>query len=93
MKLGLDHFEGLSWQGLHRHALMTMIAYAFLQHCRVATASGKIKNQRAAAASTGFSSRAPRYPRTLSDRMLPPRICSLESIRDSCVNRFCPRLG
>jgi len=31
-KLGLDHFEGRSWQGLHRHALMTMIAYAFLQH-------------------------------------------------------------
>jgi hypothetical protein len=25
-KLGLDHFEGRSWQGLHRHALMTMIA-------------------------------------------------------------------
>src|SRR6201987_283461 len=23
-ELGLDHFEGRSWQGLHRHALMTM---------------------------------------------------------------------
>jgi SRSO17 transposase len=22
-ELGLDHFEGRSWQGLHRHALMT----------------------------------------------------------------------
>ncbi|WP_459595014.1 transposase, partial [Bradyrhizobium diazoefficiens] len=28
-ELGLDHFEGRSWHGLHRHALMTMIAYAF----------------------------------------------------------------
>jgi Transposase DDE domain len=28
-ELGLDHFEGRSWAGLHRHALMTMIAYAF----------------------------------------------------------------
>jgi SRSO17 transposase len=28
-ELGLDHFEGRSWQGLHRHALMTIIAYAF----------------------------------------------------------------
>jgi hypothetical protein len=37
-ELGLDHFEGQSWQGLHRHALMTMIAYAFLQHPRLATA-------------------------------------------------------
>src|SRR5207247_4008004 len=33
-ELGLDHFEGRSWHGLHRHALMTMIAYAFLQHRR-----------------------------------------------------------
>jgi len=23
-EIGLDHFEGRSWQGLHRHALMTM---------------------------------------------------------------------
>ena len=36
-ELGLDHFEGRSWQGLHRHALMTMIAYAFLQHRPLAT--------------------------------------------------------
>src|ERR687888_476934 len=48
-ELGLDHFEGRSWQGLHRHALMTMIAYAFLQHRRLATARRKKKNQRAAA--------------------------------------------
>jgi SRSO17 transposase len=31
-ELGLDHFEGRSWRGLHRHALISMIAYAFLQH-------------------------------------------------------------
>ena len=34
-ELGLDHFEGRSWTGLHRHALMTMIAYAFLQFRRL----------------------------------------------------------
>jgi len=45
-ELGLDHFEGRSWQGLHRHALMTMIAYAFLQHRRLATAGREKKNQR-----------------------------------------------
>ena len=39
-ELGLDHFEGRSWHGLHRHALMTMIAYAFLQSRRLAEASG-----------------------------------------------------
>src|SRR6516165_3720520 len=48
-ELGLDHFEGRSWQGLHRHALMTMIAYAFLQHRRLATARREKKNQWAAA--------------------------------------------
>jgi SRSO17 transposase len=35
-ELGLDHFEGRSWTGLHRHALMTCIAYAYLQHLRLA---------------------------------------------------------
>src|SRR5918997_4740447 len=34
-ELGLDHFEGRSWIGLHRHALMTMIALCFLQHLRL----------------------------------------------------------
>jgi SRSO17 transposase len=40
-ELGLDHFEGRSWQGLHRHALMTMIAYAFLQRRRLAATAPK----------------------------------------------------
>src|SRR5215831_5560253 len=40
-ELGLDHFEGRSWQGLHRHALMTMIAYTFLQHRRLAATARK----------------------------------------------------
>src|SRR3974390_3030266 len=48
-ELGLDHFEGRSWQGLHRHALMTMIAYAFLQHRRLKAARREKKNRRAAA--------------------------------------------
>jgi SRSO17 transposase len=42
-ELGLDHFEGRSWLGLHRHALMTMIAYAFLQHRRLAAARRRKK--------------------------------------------------
>ena len=40
-KLGLDHFEGRSWTGLHRHALLTMIAYAFLQRRRLQAKRGK----------------------------------------------------
>lgn len=33
-ELGLDHFEGRSWHGLHHHAILTMISFAFLQHLR-----------------------------------------------------------
>ena len=40
-ELGLDHFEGRSWTGLHRHALMTMIAYVFLQSRRLKAAGRK----------------------------------------------------
>lgn len=49
-ELGLDHFEGRSWTGLHRHALMTMIAYAFLQSRRLKQAKRKKKNPRPATA-------------------------------------------
>jgi SRSO17 transposase len=34
-ELGLDHFEGRSWHGLHHHALLGMIAFTFLQHLRL----------------------------------------------------------
>ena len=49
-ELGLDHFEGRSWTGLHRHTMMTMIAYAFLQSRRLKAAKGGKKNRRPAAA-------------------------------------------
>ena len=62
-ELGLDHFEGRSWQGLHRHALMTMIAYAFLQHRRLTTAGREKKNQRTTT-SAKLARRAPRYRRS-----------------------------
>jgi SRSO17 transposase len=64
-ELGLDHFEGRSWIGLHRHALMTMIAYAFLQSRRLDQARGGKKSHRTAAAtdtpgSTAGNHRLPR---------------------------------
>jgi SRSO17 transposase len=49
-ELGLDHFEGRSWRGLHRHALLTLIAYLFLQHLRLRAAAGGKKKSRTTAA-------------------------------------------
>jgi len=59
-ELGLDHFEGRSWQGLRRHALMTMIAFAFLQHRRLKKAKREKKNQWTAA-STKLAGRPSRH--------------------------------
>ena len=59
-ELGLDHFEGRSWTGLHRHALMTMMAYAYLQSRRIAQAGRKKKSPWPAAA-THTASSAPSH--------------------------------
>jgi SRSO17 transposase len=67
-ELGLDHFEGRSWTGLHRHALMTMIAYAFLQSRRLKAAGRKKKNLRTATTTkhAGHQASDPRSLRTTS---------------------------
>jgi SRSO17 transposase len=38
-ELGLDHYEGRSWLGLHHHALLTMMAFTYMQHRRLASGS------------------------------------------------------
>jgi SRSO17 transposase len=69
-ELGLDHFEGRSWTGLHRHALMTMIAYAFLQSRRLKAARRKKKSRRTAA-TTEHASHPPSNPRHLRTASTP----------------------
>jgi len=63
-ELGLDHFEGRSWTGLHRHALMTMIAYAFLQSRRL-KAAGRKKKSRGTAAATKHASDQTGHPQPI----------------------------
>lgn len=63
-ELGLDHFEGRSWAGLHRHALMTMIAYAFLQSRRL-KAAGRKKKSHGAASKTNHAGHQAGHSRSL----------------------------
>jgi SRSO17 transposase len=68
-ELGLSHFEGRSWTGLHRHALMTCIAFAYLQHLRLVrhrpqTGPGKNPAPRSRAAALANPARhTPRHHR------------------------------
>lgn len=63
-ELGLDHFEGRSWQGLHHHAVLVMMALAFLQHLRLTSAPEWEKKQtRRAAPSADAPGCTARHPR------------------------------
>ena len=86
-ELGLDHFEGRSWQGLHRHALMTMIAYAFLQHQRLTQAAGGKKNRsRSASANTprGAPSHHRHHPQTTAAQM--PSLPKMDRNKTATMN-------
>src|SRR5215207_902692 len=67
-ELGLDHFEGRSWRGLHHHALLCQIAYAFLQHLRL---GGKTRDDPPQCRSTARAL-APRGAPTTSRRAARP---------------------
>jgi hypothetical protein len=73
-ELGLDHFEGRSWTGIHRHALMTMIAYAFLQSRRLTAAGRKKKSLRTSPAAHDASRPTgdPQHLRQATTDALPP---------------------
>ena len=65
-ELGLGHFEGRSWTGLHRHALMSCLAFTYLQHLRLAellsTGPGKNATSRSGTATIAQpASAAPRH--------------------------------
>jgi SRSO17 transposase len=76
-ELGLSPFEGRSWTGLHRHALMACIAFAYLQHLRLKAAGvwgkKKIAADRCAASTTQLTRRAPCHYRSAVRPSHPPR--------------------
>jgi SRSO17 transposase len=60
---GLDHFEGRSWRGLHHHALLTMVAFAFLQHLRLGEKRRCPRDHSRTAASADAARDTAPYPR------------------------------
>jgi SRSO17 transposase len=66
-ELGLDHFEGRSWRGLHHHTLLCQLAFAFLQHLRL---GGKKHRQRGPRWTTTAAEPA-RHPAAHRGRVLP----------------------
>jgi len=60
-ELGLDHFEGRSWAGLHHHALMVMIAFASLQHLRLRQSGQRGKNLHHGSAAATHLARHPSH--------------------------------
>jgi SRSO17 transposase len=85
-ELGLGHFEGRSWTGLHRHALMAMLAYTFLQHRRLAAAK-RGKKARRTSASTEPARRSGRHHRRAAPRALATALPTLRQVdqRAACL--------
>src|SRR4051812_40184719 len=57
-ELGLDHFEGRSWRGLHHHTLLCQLAFAFLQHLRLGGKKPRGRDRGRATAQAEYA----RYP-------------------------------
>jgi SRSO17 transposase len=83
-ELGLDHLECRSWRALHHHALLTMMAFAFLQRRRLGGKRRHKLDRSGTAAATDPSRGAPAHHRRVDRHrdplsVLPPPLRSLSS--------------
>jgi SRSO17 transposase len=81
-ELGLDHYEGRSWPGLHHHALLTLIAFAYLQYRRLRHAAQAEKKLSPDAPGPPPQPTLPAVRRAILTKLQHPAICTR-----------CPRCG
>jgi SRSO17 transposase len=80
-ELGLGHFEGRSWRGLHHHALLCQLAFAFLQHLRLGGKKGRRPSRSRTAAPAEPARRPAAHPGRAHPRApaLPPLPAALRA--------------
>ena len=85
-ELGLDHLECRSWRALEHHALLTLLAFLFLQHLRLREKSLRSGRHRPAAAAE-LARRAPPDRARLHQRRpaLPP-LPAAHRLRPAALN-------
>jgi len=89
-ELGLDHFEGRSWRGLHRHALLTMVAYAFLEQQRLKQARREKKNPSRAAATNPAGGPTRRHHRA-TPKASPQTMPALQNAHEASPELILPK--
>ncbi len=82
-ELGLDHFEGRSWRGLHHHMTLTFMAYCFLQ--LIKNRKGKKRGKKLHASSNQAMDSGSSYRSTM------PGLPSLDY--NAALDIFCPGLA
>ena len=87
-ELGLGHFEGRSWTGLHRHTLMTCLACAYLQHLRLAgqNRTGPGKNAPPRSGTATIAKPARRAPRHHGQAVRPSRLARPMSLLQAPIS-------
>ena len=89
-ELGLDHFEGRSWHGFHRHAVLVMMAYGFLTLERLRLQEEQQQQQQqqqeADGSATAVPARRNKRRRADSDEPCGPRL-TLPAVRRA-LQRF-----